>query len=170
MYRGIIMNKPYIVSVMASQLGIQNLNIWVGRIAKLFGLKIAVHYIKRGSSRPSKYTLYHDLRVLIRFIGFDHSRLPFILRQAKDPDLLFLYTLLYRILIWKYHSPPHCNILMPSKLGPFVLYFSVLFYKLRTLLCTLIDKPSLSAKIFNMGIAHFCIAMHPALCKYHFRV
>ena len=170
MYRGIIINKPYIVGVMASQLGIQNLNIWVSWIAKLFGLKIAVHYIKRGLSRPLKHALYHDLRVLIRFIGFDYSRLPFVLKQAKDLDLLFLYTSLYRILIWKHHSPLYCNVPILSNLGLFISYFSVLFYKLRTLLCMLIDKPSLSTKIFNIRIAYFCIVIRPALYKYHFRV
>ena len=93
------MNKPHVVGVMASQLGVKNFNITVYGVFLLFGFKVTVHYVKRGPSSSPKHASYHDLYILMWLVSFYHLWVPFVLQFTKTPDLFFPRTPLRRALI-----------------------------------------------------------------------
>ena len=75
---GIVLYKLEVVNVIASYLGIKNLNIAVGTIFMFLDLEITVYNVQGGPIRPSKHALYYDLEILLSDIGFDHFRLLFV--------------------------------------------------------------------------------------------
>ena len=92
-------------------------------------LKIAVYNIKVRSPAILKAPSDHNLHILIRFIGLDHTWLLFLCRRAKASLVSFTLPLFYRALITLQDCASFLSRLVSIRQGLSKSFISILLSK-----------------------------------------